>query len=182
MALRRNASNCSTRCFGVAAGVDLHGKTVTKYELALRASMVAADRTFARESLSAIKDHVVSGDSGMMYRFVALQGDATNANCWQKSKLHSTEVVCRYTPQPICSDEAPTTAAFDNHFKQSRFRAMNGYIQVVQDGTMGNTTSPTTTLHPIQNFCGVNDAVVLGDDDDVSADAIADKRRSSAKA
>ena len=139
MALRRNTSKCSTTCFGVAAGVDLHAKTVTKYELALRASLVAADLNCVRDSLSAIKDHVVSGDSGMMYRFVALQGDATNANCWQKSKLHSTEVVCRYTQQPICSDEAQATEAFDSHFMQSRSRTMNGYLQVVQDGTMGGT-------------------------------------------
>jgi len=39
-----------------------------------------------------------------------------------------------------------------------------------------NTTAPTTTLNPIQNFCGVDDVVVLDDDADVGADVIAGKK------
>ena len=104
MAIRRSGSNCAAWSVGIALGTDVSHKSVTKYEILQRTAQVASDRAFICASSQNMTEHAKEGASaGWKFRMAMVQGDATNATVWQRSKLHSSEATLVYTPDPIPS-------------------------------------------------------------------------------
>ncbi len=88
---RRNALGVAAKTMGLAAAVDIHGKTLTKYEIHMRAAKISAYRNFAKLVEAKLVEHSQSDEEGFMWRIMPVAGDATNAKVWQESKIHVVE-------------------------------------------------------------------------------------------
>jgi hypothetical protein len=127
LAARRCLSNCAAYGIGFAIMRDVHHKTVCRWEIRLRAALVASSREFFRHATSEMAHHAMSGEPGFMFLINQYRSDATNADVWQRSKLHVTEVTSCFTPQPVL-EETP----FRDTLQQIQQRTIIGDLQVVR--------------------------------------------------
>ena len=136
---RRVASNCAAYSLGCAAAVDVHSKTITRYEVALRAAGVAFHRAVFFESQKAMREHQFSEDPGFLFRLNLVRGDATNAQVWQNSKLHVVEHTVVFTGGVVHEG-----TDFEDMWKELRTNRCLGDLQVVKDSTAAGTLGIVT--------------------------------------
>ena len=113
LAARRCMPGTSAFRFGLALGIDVHGSSVTRYEIRLRAALNVSFVGFIRQcQLAVVQAHIdapfQADPAAVAWAFdvCLIRGDATNAQCWQRSKLHSTEVMIVFCTQLSMPDSA----------------------------------------------------------------------------
>ena len=107
-ALLRAAANMSAKKTGVALQTDMHHSTVTRWEVLLAASILAAGRA-ERADLEDHQVDVLRQPSDDVKRVItctvhAVCCDATNTAVWQKTKLHNLQVRSFYFCENLASD------------------------------------------------------------------------------
>eukprot|EP00959_Pyramimonas_sp_CCMP1952_P232726 4863670-Pyramimonas_sp.AAC.1 len=104
--MRRCLSNVSAKGLGLALMRDLSHNTVSRWEVKLRASLNAANRSWARQVSMDLALHGKMGDAapGWKFLFNQYRSDATNSHVWQDSKLHTTEYQGCYTNIAVSGD------------------------------------------------------------------------------
>eukprot|EP00959_Pyramimonas_sp_CCMP1952_P321170 6720910-Pyramimonas_sp.AAC.1 len=126
LALRRTMAGIGSNRLGLVLQEDLGRRAVTSAEVRLRASLLAATRSFnkdcrARLMLEADADHedleVPEGapaelKSMLSWRFsmYSIRGDATNAFVWQSRKLRCQEVQSWFCCDAVCAWDLPEKA------------------------------------------------------------------------
>lgn len=130
LAARRCISNCAAYSVGLVIMRDLSHPTVTKWEIKFRAALVAASRMFVSHAVEDIAQHLVSKADGWKFLYNSYRSDATNANVWQRSKLHCTEISTTFTGAAVCDD-----SQLKHVIEQLHSRTVLGDIQVVKDST-----------------------------------------------
>ena len=112
MACRRAISNTSSFALGLSMAVDVHTKTVNRWEVRLRACRLAAMHHFYSQCYRTMElespNRLGQDGSGMAPIMVAahsLRIDATNVNIWKRKKLSSCEVDFCFLVQPIRYDD-----------------------------------------------------------------------------
>ena len=140
MVVRRCASNCAAHTVGCAMGIDVSGKTVTRWEIHLRAAHNAATKAWYREIAEMFSNHAHFGrDAGWMFRWSNFKGDATNSGVFQrKSKLHATEVTTFSTREPVLPME-DIGHDFDAIWSQVLYRRSIPDVQVVTHNDAAGT-------------------------------------------
>ena len=103
LAARRVVSNSGAYALGLAAGLDVHGTTIARYELQLRSARIASFRRWQKQSYQELDTQRGNGLSVVLNR---LRFDASRINLYKKSKLNATEIDCTFTTKPISSWEA----------------------------------------------------------------------------
>ena len=90
LALRRCMSNSAANALGLTLQMDVHRTTVVRFEVNLRAALLASSWHFHKtyqqllaEDLDGEEDH----DHCCRFEVHGMRGDATNSQVWQKSKL-----------------------------------------------------------------------------------------------
>ena len=101
LALRRCAANIGAERLSIALQTDISHQTVTKWEHACDAALVAASRSFYAEKhgVGMAADCMLSGGTPC-FVIHHVRSDATNANVWQHSKLHCCEISSHYLEVP----------------------------------------------------------------------------------
>ena len=127
LAARRCKSNCAAYSVGLVLMRDLSHPTVTKWKIKFRAALVASSRLFVTTAVEDITHHLVSKADGWKFRFKSYRSDATNANVWQRSKLHVTEISTTYTGAAVCDD-----SQLKHVIEELQSRTVVGDIQVIQ--------------------------------------------------
>lgn len=101
MAARRCVGNIAAQNLGLVLGVDLHPKTIGRWELRLRASLLACMRRFHRDMCATISEPTVCTAPGLKIGMHGIRADATTAKVWQHGKIHVTEVQSVYVTRNI---------------------------------------------------------------------------------
>jgi hypothetical protein len=130
LAARRCISNCAAYSVGLVLMRDLSHPTVTKWEIKFRAALVASSRLFVTTAVEDITHHLVSKADGWKFLFNSYRSDATNANVWQRSKLHVTDISTTYTGAAVCDD-----SQLKHVIEELQSRTVLGDIQVIKDST-----------------------------------------------
>eukprot|EP00959_Pyramimonas_sp_CCMP1952_P017387 369321-Pyramimonas_sp.AAC.1 len=101
--MRRCITNAPAMCLGLACELDVSGATVTKWEIHLRAAMIASARRFTHDMRARVAQlhESMSQSSAASLSVHCVRGGATNTHVWQTSKLHTLEVGVGYTSVPI---------------------------------------------------------------------------------
>ena len=133
MAFRRCISNCAASTLGLVLETNLSHQTIAKYEVNLRAAILASARLWHQR----MQDVMAGYSGGQWTAAPAVQihcsrGDATNAAVWQRSKLHVLEVDSLYSPPLV------HTLAWDAVLPTTTSRKMLSDLQVVGEKS-GNT-------------------------------------------
>ena len=87
---RRTLSHASAFSVGMALGMDIHHTTLTHWEQKLRNACILYYQVWHRDRLreASIKP---ANAAGLGIRMCSIRADATNANIWNKCKLHVVE-------------------------------------------------------------------------------------------
>lgn len=103
IAVRRTASNIAAGAVSMMVQMDMSDRTVSKYELKLRAAILASTKNFHSShqlELRTTEDNALDARS-FRFELHVMRGDATNAQCWQKQKLRCMELETWYMVDPI---------------------------------------------------------------------------------
>eukprot|EP00959_Pyramimonas_sp_CCMP1952_P411401 8620859-Pyramimonas_sp.AAC.1 len=94
LALRRATGNTSASSLTWTLQMDVSGKTVIRYEVLLRASLVAASLSFHQQHQRDLRFFANDPNHGGAWCFEVhvLRGDATNAAIWQRQKIRCSEM------------------------------------------------------------------------------------------
>lgn len=89
LCLRRIAARVSASKLGLSVGIDIHPSTVTWWELQVHAAQVGHAMEFHKgnDAIAGIYEGTLQSVFDVTSLFF-IRCDATNANVWQKSKLH----------------------------------------------------------------------------------------------
>ena len=144
MAAKRSASNAAAKYFGVATETDVSHVTVTKWEITLRASMVAASRKWHAEQRGAIADAAVeilqAGEAlarpVVTYSLNVMRGDASRVPRY--GKVHIQEVGAGCVVEPV--DDSQT---WESVYERLSYRKDMGDLQRCSSSTVSATHAIT---------------------------------------
>lgn len=123
LAARRAASNGNACALGLAVGCDISGRTIQRYEILLRACLIASFISFQEASREALASF-----GGLRLAVHVIRADATNASIWQAAKLFVSEASSCYAYDPITNH-----TDFENlHLERRRILSR---LQIYQTGT-----------------------------------------------
>ena len=106
IALRRCISHVAAARIGTVLMTDVHHKTVTAWEQRLCAALLGSKRAAHSEHRFHLQEAMrrSAAEVGGTGRFVTLHAitcDATNANVWQKTKLHNLQLQSLYVADDV---------------------------------------------------------------------------------
>ena len=101
LALRRCLCNTAAYTAGLGFGLDVHGTTVRRWEVRLRACMLARFRDWLRTQDEACREPAIHLRQSLRIRFRQVRGDATNALVWMKCKLNVVQLHCAFVSDMV---------------------------------------------------------------------------------
>lgn len=134
LAAKRALSNAAAQSIGLTMGVDCHGTTVARWEITLRATMVAAFRFWQRGHEDDMDNVAPWECGGFRLRFRRIRCDATNTGVYKKAKLHVNEVMLGYITRPV-RRETPWPAILEEF--NGNCRTILGDLQMIRGTDTG---------------------------------------------
>ena len=110
LAARRSLSRAGPQAIGMVLGLDLSGRCIRSWEIRLRASLLAGFRICQKRGYHMVVNNP-GHTTGLRFALLRIRSDATHSNIWQKSKLCVTELMSRFTIQPIRSHSSWSSIA-----------------------------------------------------------------------
>ena len=139
LAGRRAISRVSLSGLALVLGLDVSRTTAQRWELSLRASRVAAMRSFyklgyaqlAEASFRSSDESEDSGKNAWTFSVHTMECDATNSSIWRKThKLHVLHVTSAFVTHPVRRD-----SSMDEVLANTTVKSMMGDLQIVGGGS-----------------------------------------------
>eukprot|EP00959_Pyramimonas_sp_CCMP1952_P098324 2055155-Pyramimonas_sp.AAC.2 len=118
-------SNVAAHALGLCLGMDIHRTTVCRWEVWLRAALVASAKHFH----ASCRAEMALSTSGLHVQLHCLRGDATNACIWNRQKLRCAELSSYYVLGGVYPD-----TDWDAFKSCISHRTILGDLQVVKGG------------------------------------------------